>query len=93
MIGGGHAEGGVGHLNDLFYLSMALCVHHHSNREMGTAMYELQERIAGPSLLTKCWSLRGFSIVPPKVKIILKHVCSLKSKWTIPFKQKMQTMV
>ena len=53
MIGGGHAEGGVGHLNDL-------CVHHHSNREMGTAMYELQERIAGPSLLTKCWPLRGF---------------------------------
>ena len=62
MIGGGHAEGGVGHLNDL-------CVHHHSNREMGTAMYELQERIAGPSLLTKCWSLRGFLIVPPKVKL------------------------
>ena len=62
MIGGGHAEGGVGHLNDL-------CVHHHSNREMGTAMYELQERIAGPSLLTKCWPLRGFLIVPPKVKL------------------------
>ena len=79
-------------LDDLFYLSMALCVDHHSNRKMGTAMYELQE-MAGPNLLTKCWSLRGFSIVPPKVKIILEHVCSLKSKWTIPFKQKMQTMV
>ena len=30
---------------------------------------------------------------PTKSEIILKHVCSSKSKWTIPFKQKMQTMV
>ena len=74
----------IAYLDDIFYLSMALCVDHHSNREKGTAMYELQD-IAGPSLLTKCWSLRGFLIVPPQVKTILKHVCSSKSKWTIPF--------
>ena len=59
MLGGGLPQEIIAHLDDLFYLSMALCVDHHSNRKMGTAMYELQE-MAGPNLLTKCWSLRDF---------------------------------
>ena len=52
MLGGGLPQERIAYLDDLFYLSMALCIDHHSNRERGTAMYELQE-IAGLNLLTK----------------------------------------